>query len=92
MNNRSICICPLGTYGTRCYLKRSSCLSNPCQNDGFRIPIDERLWKHMFICICPEEFSGKYCEVSKIRVSATLSRGIQVPSLLYAYLINVRRK
>ena len=87
INNRSICVCPLYTYEPRCYLKRSSCLPNPCQNDGFCTPADERIMERTFSCMCSEEFSGDQCEIRNIRLDVTFSKDIQVPSFLHAYFV-----
>lgn len=40
--DKSICLCPLNRYGTKCYLHPNSCEENICLNDGQCIPSDER--------------------------------------------------
>jgi hypothetical protein len=40
-NNRSLCVCPLGKFGSRCLLDQLVCQSNTCQNGGQYMPIDE---------------------------------------------------
>ncbi|CAF1451906.1 unnamed protein product [Adineta ricciae] len=78
----SICICPLYKFGSKCYLKHTSCQSstNPCENDGQCVPIDDRISMNNFTCICKEGFFGDRCENIQNRIDIqfddrTLTRG-----------------
>lgn len=60
-NNRSICVCPLGMFGSRCFLTRSSCQPNPCMNGAICVPADVRISEYNFTCLCKEGFTGTQC-------------------------------
>jgi len=70
----SICICPLYKFGSYCYLKHSICQlsNNPCQNNGFCIPNDDRISLTTFTCLCPEGYSGEYCQNKNTRIDIRL--------------------
>ena len=65
-NNRSICICPVNKWGTRCLFHNTICQvqhNATCLNGGQCLAIDEyAVMNQQFICICPRGFSGKTCE------------------------------
>ncbi|UJR11986.1 hypothetical protein I4U23_016164 [Adineta vaga] len=66
----SICICPLYQFGSQCYLKHTICQSstNPCQNHGQCIPVDDRIALKNFTCTCKEGFLGERCENIQNRI------------------------
>ncbi|CAF1074452.1 unnamed protein product [Adineta steineri] len=72
----SICVCPLHTFGSYCYLKRSICNSNPCQHDGTCIPSDDRVDLQSIMCICKEGYYGSRCEYSSSRIILRLDKTI----------------
>lgn len=85
IRNRSICLCPLYTHGTRCYLKTSSCLPNPCQNNGQCIPIGEPFQKDKYYCICLGVFFGNHCQYRRIALDVHFSKDLQLPPFLSTY-------
>ncbi|CAF1423553.1 unnamed protein product [Adineta ricciae] len=64
----SICVCPVTKFGSRCYLNRSICRINPCQNHGDCVPVDDRIEFNKFICLCKQNFYGPVCEYQKNRI------------------------
>ncbi|CAF5081608.1 unnamed protein product, partial [Rotaria sp. Silwood1] len=66
----SICVCPINKFGSKCYLKNSICQTskNSCQNNGFCIPVDDRMSLNKFTCLCTENFYGKRCENRKNQI------------------------
>ena len=55
----SICLCPIGRFGPRCYLFQSSCRSEFCDNSGRCVHDDERYTydhKNKSTCICSPEY------------------------------------
>jgi len=55
-------------------LKHSICQlsNNPCQNNGFCIPNDDRISLTTFTCLCPEGYSGEYCQNKNTRIDIRL--------------------
>ncbi|CAM4966351.1 unnamed protein product [Rotaria socialis] len=61
----SICLCRLGRFGARCYLRHTLCDSNPCLNNRQCLPWDPSLGtgsQKNAICICPPGYMGAHCE------------------------------
>ncbi|CAF3858767.1 unnamed protein product, partial [Rotaria sp. Silwood1] len=60
----SFCLCSLHLFGRHCFLIHTFCQSNnnPCENNGFCIPVDVRLALYEFICLCKEGFTGSRCK------------------------------
>ncbi|CAF1308871.1 unnamed protein product [Adineta ricciae] len=67
----SICVCPIGKFGSQCYLKHETCqISNTsCKNNGFCIPNDDRINRRTLTCLCPEHYSGTTCEISNSHIN-----------------------
>ncbi|XP_045203022.2 neurogenic locus protein delta-like [Mercenaria mercenaria] len=57
MGNGFLCHCSKGYHGEVCELEMNPCESSPCKNGG-----SCKNYISRFHCICPETFSGKYCE------------------------------
>ncbi|CAF2050960.1 unnamed protein product [Rotaria magnacalcarata] len=89
-NNRSICLCPLDKFGPRCFIP-SVCSDRPCKNNGQCVPKDDRLSIKEFFCICPEGYFGNTCEMKNRRIHISF-HSIEIPRILFAYLITVQTK
>ncbi|CAF3627819.1 unnamed protein product [Rotaria socialis] len=84
IQNRPICVCPVGKFGTRCLLKQS-CPINFCENNGQCVVIDDRPVEDSYICICPETFFGSRCQQIKSKIEISF-HDMDVPSYLFAYI------
>ncbi|CAF2727459.1 unnamed protein product [Rotaria sp. Silwood2] len=84
IQNRPICVCPVGKFGSRCLLKQL-CPINFCQNNGQCVVIDDRMLEDSFVCICPEAFTGIRCEEITPKI-VVFFQNIDVPSYLVAYI------
>jgi hypothetical protein len=86
--NSSICLCPLHKFGSKCYLQHTSCQShnNLCKNNGRCIPIDDRMGKDGFMCLCAEDYMGSYCEYKSNRIDITFKTDV-IPSIIFAHFI-----
>ncbi|KAK7925919.1 hypothetical protein WMY93_008229 [Mugilogobius chulae] len=51
------CSCSAGFTGGRCEVELTSCMPNPCQNDGDCKPLG-----NAFFCSCPKGLGGLICE------------------------------
>ncbi|CAF4247034.1 unnamed protein product [Rotaria sp. Silwood2] len=70
----SICVCPMNKFGSKCYLKSLICqTSNPCQNNGLCISVDDSIALNNFACLCTESFYGTRCENIKNRIDITFN-------------------
>ncbi|CAF2956955.1 unnamed protein product [Rotaria sp. Silwood2] len=90
--DRSICVCPLGQFGYRCYLYQSSCQLKPCINNGQCVPGDERYISRQMsesMCICSEEYFGIQCEHRQTRIDISLHHELMIPSSLLVHFITV---
>jgi hypothetical protein len=90
-NNRSICVCPLGMFGSRCFLTRSSCQPNPCMNGAICVPADVRISEYNFTCLCKEGFTGTQCQYIQSQIEISFSNVKPIPLFLYIHFITVMR-
>ena len=84
IRNRSICVCPIGRFGSRCLLKHS-CPVNYCANNGQCIVINERMIEASYICFCADSFRGKRCQHSRAKLVISFDNK-EVSSYLIAYI------
>jgi hypothetical protein len=92
LNDRSVCLCPIGMFGSRCFLSQTVCQSQPCQYDGQCIPNDYGRRGQEYSCICKEGYSGDACERIDTRIEISFHSNINIPSSLMVHLITVNRK
>lgn len=72
---RPLCICPLGYFGPRCYIKNEACKSNQCGQNSTCYVSNDRSGEKPFICICSEQFYGDQCQYERtveIRINMTI--------------------
>ncbi|CAF5101242.1 unnamed protein product, partial [Rotaria sp. Silwood1] len=89
VQNRSICICPLGKFGPRCYLKSTVCISNPCLNSGECIVGDEKIAETDYYCLCPEGFMGLICEKIQTKIEFIFEKTIPIPESILIHFFYV---
>jgi hypothetical protein len=94
-NNRSICVCPIHKFGSRCLIDRV-CQSNnnsTCENGGQCIPTDEYMVsKETFTCICPKGFSGDRCEIVDNKLILSFEKAIVLSQSIFIHFIEVNKK
>ncbi|CAF1473302.1 unnamed protein product [Adineta steineri] len=93
----SICLCPYGQFGLRCYLSQLSCRPDSCMNGGQCMPLDIRYtneYEVTSICICPEGYIGDRCEnqQQQIRIDISFHHKLTIPPLLIFHFIEVADK
>ncbi|CAF2788306.1 unnamed protein product [Rotaria sp. Silwood2] len=82
-NNRSVCVCPLNKFGSRCLLTKTVCQHDSCLNEGVCIPSNEHRASHQpYVCICRKGFHGKRCEISDNKIILSFHNNINFPSQL----------
>ncbi|CAF0902813.1 unnamed protein product [Adineta steineri] len=86
--NSSICLCPLNKFGSKCYLQHKYCQpkNNPCSNHGLCIPMDDRIKKNDYICLCAEDYMGSQCEHRSNEIGITLKIN-PIPTLVFGHFI-----
>ena len=69
--NRSICVCSINRFGSRCLLTDPICERNDnstCQNGGQCISnVDSKVSNEDLVCICRKGFHGNRCEIGSVR-------------------------
>ena len=90
VNHRSVCLCPMGRFGPRCYLLRAVCASQPCQHDGQCVPGDYgRRARLEFTCLCKDGYSGDRCEIVNTRIDISFHPSIQIPASILVHFISM---
>ncbi|CAF0839228.1 unnamed protein product [Adineta steineri] len=89
--NQSICVCPLGIFGERCFLNNIVCQSNPCDNRGQCMPVDENTASNKFTCICPEGFSGNTCQINDTKIVVSFEKGITLSQSIIVHFIQASK-
>ncbi|CAF1069318.1 unnamed protein product [Rotaria sordida] len=51
-------------------------MNNPCQHNGFCIPIDDHINLYGFICICKEGYQGKRCQYKSNQIDIRIDETI----------------
>ncbi|UJR12638.1 hypothetical protein I4U23_016813 [Adineta vaga] len=89
-NNRSICICPIDKFGSRCLLPSSICQNSTCQNDGQCIPNDNHMiHNHMIVCICSKGFIGDRCEAVDNKLILSFEKNIIRTQSIFIHFVEV---
>jgi hypothetical protein len=92
VNNRSICVCPMNTFGPRCYLKNTVCMENPCHNGSTCVPTDVKISESQYWCVCPNGLIGSRCENLNQRIEFLFAKSIIIPQSILIHFIEVLRK
>jgi hypothetical protein len=90
---KSICLCPIDQYGSRCYLQESLCHLNPCENGGRCITRYEHYLssdRYSFMCVCPEQYRGDRCEQQRTIILIAFHETIDIPSWLFIHFIRAK--
>ena len=73
--SNELCVCPIGRIGPQCRVPYNPCQLNSCKNNGTCVPVDERATnsdgdetQQQFVCLCSEEFAGRYCEKTTAKI------------------------
>ncbi|CAF1516605.1 unnamed protein product [Adineta ricciae] len=92
--DQPICVCPVGKFGSGCYLKQISCKYNECLNNGQCVPDDPRHelaenenYRHG--CICSEEYEGIQCDYHVPRLDVSFAGDFIIPDSLFIHFVGV---
>jgi hypothetical protein len=90
-SNRSICVCPINKFGSRCLLNNTVCQDNSlCQNGGQCVPNDEYLVsKQNFTCLCRKEFRGDRCEIVETKLILSFDKNIVLTQSIFIHFFRV---
>ncbi|UJR34572.1 hypothetical protein I4U23_027348, partial [Adineta vaga] len=91
-NNRSICVCPINKWGSRCLLNDVICQSNMiCKHEGQCIPLDRNLVeKKQFECICKNGYYGERCELKSNEILLSFHKNIILPQSMFIHFIEIK--
>ncbi|CAM4752934.1 unnamed protein product [Rotaria magnacalcarata] len=93
VNQRSVCVCSVEKFGSRCLLDNVACQKDQfktCQNGGQCMLTNEYgEVKTNFICICPKGFSGDRCEITDPQIIVTFHKDIRLPESMLLHFIQV---
>ncbi|CAF1130271.1 unnamed protein product [Adineta steineri] len=90
-NNRSICVCPMNKFGSRCLLVDNTC-KTACKNGGQCIVNDDYMVSSpKYTCICPKGYDGDRCEKVQAdnKLQITFGKGILLTESLFIHFIEV---
>jgi hypothetical protein len=91
--NRSMCVCPMDKFGSRCLLDKTVCRlkgNATCLNGGQCISVDKHgMSSKNFTCICPKGFSGDRCEIADTKIIVTFHKDIILPQSILVHFIQV---
>ena len=90
-NNRSMCLCPMGRFGPRCYLILRACMLQPCLNDGECVSDDferRRRARLEYTCLCKDGYSGDRCEIVDTRIDIAFQPDIRIPTSILVHFIS----
>ncbi|CAF3364239.1 unnamed protein product [Rotaria sp. Silwood1] len=92
-NNRSLCVCPMNKWGSRCLFRSTICHSNQnttCYNGGQCMPTNEHIISNKkFKCICQKGFTGDRCEIADTKIIISFRQDMILPSSLLVHFIQV---
>jgi hypothetical protein len=92
-NNRSVCVCPIHRFGSRCLLIETTCQTDgnsTCKNGGQCIPNDKYIESDQkFICICPKGFIGKRCEIVEKKILFSFGTDLVLSQSIFIHFIQV---
>jgi hypothetical protein len=93
-SNRSICVCPINKFGSRCLLKNTICKNNSiCENGGQCIGNDEYLVsKQNLTCLCRKGFRGDRCEIVDTKLILSFDKNILLTQSIFIHFIQVMTK
>ncbi|CAF4614890.1 unnamed protein product, partial [Rotaria socialis] len=94
-NNRSICVCRIGSFGPRCLLMNPVCQLNgnpTCKNGGQCIPQEEYVHSDKkYTCICRNGFTGERCENHDVKITISFHKDIKLPLTILVHFIQVKK-
>ncbi|CAF3079854.1 unnamed protein product [Rotaria sp. Silwood2] len=92
-SNRSICVCPIDRFGSRCLLTNPVCQLDQniaCKNGGQCIPQHAYVqYKKKYTCICPKGFTGEKCEIAETKIRISFHPDITLPQSMLIHFIRV---
>ncbi|CAF1142766.1 unnamed protein product [Adineta ricciae] len=91
--SRSICVWPMGKFGSECYLKHELADTSPA-NNGVYVPLEDRSNHKAFVHLCRGEFYGERCEHHRNQIDVEFSDEIinETASYLILRLVTTVRQ
>jgi hypothetical protein len=81
-SSKSICLCPIYSYGPTCHLNYTCVNKNPCGIDQGKCYINPDNITHDYICVCDKKFFGDQCQYDSAMVKINFAdfSFVQTPS------------
>lgn len=81
-SSKSICLCPIYSYGPTCHLNHTCANKNPCNIDRGKCHVNADNYTHDYICVCDKKFFGDHCQFNSamVRINFTNFSFVQTPS------------
>jgi hypothetical protein len=64
-NQYPLCLCPVSTFGSSCYIKDNNCQKNPCLHGGSCLLTYDLTDISSYTCLCTDSFEGDHCKMLK---------------------------
>jgi hypothetical protein len=79
---KSICLCPIHSYGPTCSLNHTCVNENPCGVNQGKCYINPDNIIRDYICVCDKKFFGDHCELNSamVKINFTNLSFVQTPS------------
>ncbi|CAF4328193.1 unnamed protein product [Rotaria sp. Silwood2] len=91
--NPLICLCPYGTFGSRCFLRQQPCQSDVCSNNGRCVADYVRpgvVNANEYTCICSQGYTGSRCELRETRIDLSFMDSVVIPESLFIHFIETQ--
>jgi hypothetical protein len=83
-SSKSVCLCPIHSYGPTCHLNHTCVNKNPCGMNRGKCYINPDNINYDYICVCDKKYFGDHCEFNSamVRINFTDFSFAQNPSNL----------
>ncbi|CAF1677869.1 unnamed protein product [Rotaria magnacalcarata] len=93
VDNRSICIRPVGKFGPRCFfLNKTGCNANLCSDNDRCIAGDEKYFTMDYFCLCLQGFTDSKCGNRERKIEFHCLEPIFLPQEIFIHFVHISSK